>query len=195
MDNRVINDISSFVFIQDRLEKADIIFIPGSFYGKLGEEAAKLWKNGYAPFIVPSGHSSILQQANYENKQQTECEFLTNILEENGVERRAIFQENKATFTQENARYSKKLLEEKGIKIKKAIICCKSFHARRCFMYYQLAFPETEFMIYPVVYCKDGMEITRENWHQTEEGIELVLGELRRYGEQFKEEFMNLLNK
>ncbi len=44
MNSRIIHDISNFVFVQDTLQKADIIFIPGSFYKKLAEEAALLWK-------------------------------------------------------------------------------------------------------------------------------------------------------
>ena len=37
MNSRIIHDISNFVFVQDTLQKADIIFIPGSFYKKLAD--------------------------------------------------------------------------------------------------------------------------------------------------------------
>ena len=33
----------------------------------------------------------------------------------------------------------------------------------------------------------------KDNWYQTEKGLDIVLGELRRYGEQFKEEFLSIL--
>ena len=59
-------------------------------------------------------------------------------------------------------------------------------------MYYQFAFPDVEFIMYPVTYCEDGIEITKDNWYQTEKGLDIVLGELRRYGEQFKEEFLSI---
>ena len=196
MNSRIIHDISNFVFVQDTLQKADIIFIPGSFYKKLAEEAALLWKAGYASLIVPSGRYSIVRGKPFsmgDRQYQTECEFLSDILKTNGVEQNVILGEDKASFTQQNARYSKKLLEGKKIEIKKAIICCKSFHARRCLMYYQFAFPDVEFIMYPVTYCEDGIEITKDNWYQTEKGLDIVLGELRRYGEQFKEEFLSIL--
>ena len=57
-----------------------------------------------------------------DRQYQTECEFLSDILKTNGVEQNVILGEDKASFTQQNARYSKKLLEDKKIEIKKAII-------------------------------------------------------------------------
>ena len=48
-------------------------------------------------------------------------------------------------------------------------------------MLYQLAFPETQIRVCPVV-CYN---ITKDNWHQTAEGIDRVLGELARCGNQF----------
>lgn len=47
-------------------------------------------------------------------------------------------------------------------------------------MYYQLNFPETEFLIAPVY-----LDVARENWYQTDRGQRKVLGELARLGTQF----------
>ena len=59
MNRRIVNDITDFIFLEDRLEKADAIFIPGGSYPELPERAAELWKEGYAPYVVPSGRFSI----------------------------------------------------------------------------------------------------------------------------------------
>ena len=64
------------------------------------------------------------------------------------------------------------------------MICCKSFHARRCLMLYQLAFPEVEMSVVPV----DCYGITRYNWYTQGYGIDRVLGELARCGNQFIED-------
>ena len=56
-------------------------------------------------------------------------------------------------------------------------------HARRALLYYQLLFPETEFLVCPAKESK----ITRDNWYLSEEGIETVLGEVERCGSQFHE--------
>lgn len=56
---RIIDDITRFVFVEDELEKSDIIFIPGGSHPELGEFAAELYKKGYADTIMPSGGVSI----------------------------------------------------------------------------------------------------------------------------------------
>ena len=61
-----------------------------------------------------------------------------------------ILKEDQATYTYENAIFSRNQLTEKEIAIKKAIICCHAFHARRCQMYYEQIFPTVKLMIHPV---------------------------------------------
>ncbi len=56
----------------------------------------------------------------------------------------AIIRENKSGHTRDNAFFSRKIVDEKGIEIKTALIICKAFHARRCLMLYQMAFPDVE---------------------------------------------------
>ena len=48
-------------------------------------------------------------------------------------------------------------------------------------MLYQLAFPETELVVFPV----DVFGITRDDWYTSQLGTERVLGELARCGNQF----------
>ena len=48
-----------FVFAEDQPEKADIIFVPGNRFPQMAERAAQLYKEGYAPYILPSGRCSI----------------------------------------------------------------------------------------------------------------------------------------
>uniref|UniRef100_UPI004056D783 YdcF family protein n=1 Tax=Acetatifactor sp. TaxID=1872090 RepID=UPI004056D783 len=197
MNMRIINDISNFIFVEDELEKADAIFIPGGSYPELPERAAALWKEGYAEILVPSGAYSITlgkfagvksQCEKYSKDYITECEFYTDVLQTNGVSPDCIIPENKALFTAENARLTRKVLDERNIRPKKAIICCKAFHARRCLMYYQFSFPDTTFLIAPVA-GPSGINVTRDNWYKTESGLKRVLGELNRLGTQFGPEF------
>ena len=99
----------------------------------------------------------------------------------NGVPEEAILRENQATFTYENAIFSRQVTDLHKIHVKKAILCCKTYHARRSLMYYQLLYPETVIMVCPA--CPDG--ITRENWRETETGVEAVTGEIDRIVKQF----------
>lgn len=204
MNMRMINEISDFIFVEDKLEKADAILIPGGSYAELPERAAELWNEGYASLLVPSGKYSIKTgkfkgvksqgekyTKRYTKEYLTECEFYADVLVQNGVNPENILWEDESVHTADNARFTKKLLEEKGIELKNAIICCKAFHARRCLMFYQFYFPDTEFMLAPVVGAGD-MNITRDNWYRTDLGMTRVLGELARLGTQFTPEFQQL---
>ena len=163
MYHRFIEQISEFIFAEDEPEKADIIFIPGNGYSQMAEKAAALYGKKYAPFVLPSGKYSITVgkfggvlsgQERYNGKYRTEWE---------------------------NARLSREVTDKAGIEIKKALLCCKNYHARRALMYYQRAYPEVEFRVCPC--CVDG--VTKENWMNSEEGIQSVLGEVQRIVTQF----------
>lgn len=179
-----------FVFVEDKPEKADVIFVPGNGFPQMAERAAQLYKEGYAPYILPSGKYSITmgkfvgvqsRREIYDGDYETEWEFLKNVLMKNGVPEEAILREDQATFTYENAIYSRQVTDGKGIQVKNAILCCKTYHARRSLMYYQLLYPETRILVCPA--CPDG--ITRENWRETEDGVEAVTGEVDRIIRQF----------
>ncbi len=187
--------MTEFIFVEHQPEKADIIFVPGGNYPDSARYAAQLYKEGWAPYVMPSGKYSIVtgkfvlaEQMQDEGipeelVYETEWDYLRGILVENGVPSEAVLKENEATYTYENAIYSRKKLDEMGMIVKKAILCCQAFHARRCLLYYQEQFPDTEFIVCPVV----TKGISKDNWYQTEHGIQTVLGEIERCGAQFHE--------
>lgn len=55
MTNRMISDITNFIFVADKPRKADIIFLPGGSYPEPPEYAATLYHQGFAPLLLPSG--------------------------------------------------------------------------------------------------------------------------------------------
>ena len=190
MNDKFLNQITEFIFVEDKPEKSDVIFIPGSGFPQLAEEAAKLYHQGLVPYILPSGRYSVLngkfagvqeKKELYDGEYETEWEFLKEVLKKNHVSEEHILREDKATYTYENAIYSRKVTDCLGMKIKKAILCCKPYHARRSLLYYQLLYPETQFFVCPI----QDSDVKRENWYLTEKGIRLVFGEVQRIGEQF----------
>ena len=200
MNNTTTSAITDFIFVKDELEKSDVIFIPGGSAPELGEQAAELCKRGLAQFVIPSGAVSLKtnefggvksKREIYNKDYLTECEFLTDVLQINGVPREAIICEDKSGYTKQNAEFSARAAAEAGIAVRKAILCCKSYHARRALMCYQHAFPNTEIFVYPIPYRADDVEISAENWHESEAGIQRVLGELERCGTQFYNEFLS----
>ena len=45
---RFLDQISDFIFVEDKPERADIIFVPGNGFPQMSIEAARLWKEGMA---------------------------------------------------------------------------------------------------------------------------------------------------
>ena len=185
-----LNGAEEFIFAENPLEKADIIFVPGNGFPEMAEKAAELYGQGYAPYILPSGRYSITmgkfagvqsKKEIYDGDYETEWEFLKTVLMKNKVPEEAILREDQATFTYENAIYSRQVTDMLGIEVKTAILCCKTYHARRSLMYYRLLYPDARILVCPA--CPDG--ITRENWRKTEAGVEAVTGEIDRIIKQF----------
>ena len=190
MNNRIITDITNFIFVSDEPEKVDAIFLPGGSHPEQPEYAAELYHQGYAKWLIPSGGISVKadkwngvrSKADiYNGNYQSDCEFFTDVLLKNGVSASAIIGEDKSGHTRDNAFLSRKAVDERGVDIKTALIICKAFHARRCLMLYQMAFPNVDIKVCPV-HCYN---ITKDNWYKSETGIDRVLGELARCGNQF----------
>lgn len=194
---RIIDDITEYIFVSDEPQPSDILFIPGGPWPALGERAGALWKAGWAPLVMPSGRFSVKAGAfggpkadaeRYNGDYRTEWEFCYDVLVQNGVDASAILREDRSGYTRENASLSREAADRHNLEVRKALLVCKSFHARRALMSYQFAFPEAEFRVQPV----DCQGVTRENWHTFDYGIERVLGELARCGSQFGEEIRRL---
>lgn len=190
MYEQFLQQITEFIFVEKEPENSDIIFVPGNGYPHMAEHAARLYMEGFAPRILPSGRYSITagkfsgvldRKERYPGPYETEWEFLKDVLMRCGVPEGAVLREDQATYTYENAVFSRQVTDAAGLEIKKAILCCKACHARRALMYYSLLYPEADFFVCPSF--PDG--ITRYNWQETEKGIDEVTGEITRLVKQF----------
>ena len=193
-DKRQIKEITNYIFLEDEIHDilpADVIFIPGCARPDHTEEAARLYHKGCAPLLVPSGGYTKLEGGfkgvkaggdRYGTDYSCEADFLTAVLMANGVPKTAILPEREATYTLENAEKTRALLTKQGRMdgLTRAILCCKAYHARRCYMYYHMVFPDVDIRIHPVVVD----EISKNNWYHTALGRRTVLAEFSRVGQQ-----------
>ena len=193
LPQQLLEDITKFIFVEDLPRKADVIFIPGSSYPSLSERAAQLWREGYAPWVLPSGRYSIKTGVfngvkehpdRYNLPYETEWDFMRDVLVKNGVDSAAILREDQSQWTKQNALFSCQVTDAAGIRVERALLCCKAFHARRAYMCYQVAYPQAEILVQPVV----TSGLSRENWFHSSYGVHRVLGELERCGSQFVQE-------
>lgn len=180
---KFIQDITDFIFVEEQPQKADVIFVPGGDQGSLAVTAARLYQEGYAPLILPSGRFSKPVGKCLIPGYETEWQFMRDILVKEGIPESAILEEQQATYTYENAIYSRKVTDALGINVKRAILCPQACHARRALLYYEICFPETEILVCSTV----TREISRDNWFLDDAKIDVVLGELEKCGSQFHE--------
>ena len=180
---KFLEEMTNFIFLEDAPQKADVIFLPGSEEGALAKTAARLYLEGYAPLIVPSGKYAKWTGHSKVEQFETESDHFAHLLMEEGVPEEAIIKEREATYTYQNAINTRKLLDDRGIEVKRALLCCQAYHARRSKLYYQILFPDTEILVVPTI----TKGITRDNWFKCREKSDIVLGEIERCGSQFHE--------
>lgn len=175
--------VTEFIFLKDQPAQSDIIMIPGSNHPDHVILAAKLYAKGYASLILPSGKYALSKNSCSIPGFDTEWSWMKSILTSHHVPENAILKEDQAQYTWENALRSREVTKRAGIVVRRAILCCRPFHARRVLFYYQAAFPDTEFLVCP---CREpGLD--RDDWHLTEDGRGRILGEVRRMGDQINE--------
>ena len=138
MNSRMLQDITDFIFVNDVPRNADAIFIPGGSDPDVPERAAELYKDGFAPILVPSGGVGLKtgtfagvkrKKETYNGDYKTDCAFYTDVLLKNNVPGSAIIEEDKSGYTKENALLTRKILDDRHILIETAVVVCKSFHA------------------------------------------------------------------
>ena len=178
--------------MKDEPQNSDVIFIPGTSQSAITEKAAALYCEGFAPYVMPTGAFSgkrgkfaaeKIDNPRYAGEYASDFAYCRHILRENGVPDSAIIREDRSTNTGENAEFSAMVLRELGIQVKRAILCCQAFHARRAFMSYAKFFPDTEILVVPT----DTQGITKEDWFLQEKSYRRVMSELYKCGEYFLE--------
>lgn len=191
-------EIGKFIFLSQKPVRADLIVIPGAPIKELAEHGAYLWKKGYAPKILVSGkyymtYESLEDEFNRFSASsgdcrscKTEAEYLSRIMVEHGVEEDKIIQEKEATNTFDNAKFSRKIIENDLKDVKHILLCCQAFHARRALMTFQSELRDIEITVCPVV----TRNIDINNWMDNLKSYNLVLSELRKCAEYFKDERM-----
>jgi len=194
-----VRAVTDFIFVEDEPQKSDVILIPGASHPEHALKAAEMYHQGMAEYLLPSGRYSVKLghfkgvpeafRQDYPDDYETEWAYLRTVLMKAGVPERAILREDQATYTWENAQYSRKVCDSMGIEVKQAILCCRAFHARRALMYYHAAFPDANILVCPASVPGES----RDDWFTNEKGRRRVMGEVSRLGTQVNEVFEMML--
>lgn len=117
--------IGNFLSPQDILEKSDVIIaISGGDTAARTEEAIRLYKDGWAPYLLFSGAARSGDISNAESMRSYAIS--------KGVPSSKIFIEEESATTYENAKLSRDIIEKQGWK--KIILVTSPYHQKRASM-------------------------------------------------------------
>ena len=120
------------------LMKSDIILALGSHDLRVGERAAQLYLEGWAPLLVCSGGLGNLTSNMWTT---SEADQFAQIAIKMGVPANAILVENRSTNTGENILFTEKLLKEKNIHPNSFIVVQKPYMERRSYATFKKHWP------------------------------------------------------
>jgi uncharacterized SAM-binding protein YcdF (DUF218 family) len=171
------------------LEKADAIFVLGSFDTRVGEYAAKLFLDGYAPYLVCAGSGTVHidNPAWGDFVGSTEADIFADIARRAGVPCDKILVENKSQNTGQNYEFTTKLLEDKGIKLEKVIAVQKPFMERRTFATGKVWWPNVNIIVTSPPLSLE--EYPNEVVNREEHWLHAMVGDLQRIKEYPKKGF------
>lgn len=168
----LVSLVTRYLFIENVPEEADVILVPGCPFPEPMERAVRLYHDGFSKLLLPSGNCWIFHKRGGERL--SECEMMARIAARAGVPYTALLLEGKARHTLDNARLSRIALDNAGVTVKTAIICCQSFHARRCLKAYGKYFKGVKLIVCPA--HTRGFDAA--SWHKSPVGVFKVCTEL-----------------
>ena len=136
------------LYTADEMEKADAILAFGCADPMVGERAAKLYLDGWAPLLLFSGG---LGKGTEGRLQKSEAENYADTALALGVPREGMILETKSTNTGENLRLSHALLKERGVDLNTAIVVHQPNMGKRIRATLEKQWPQTgvRFLIAP----------------------------------------------
>lgn len=141
--------IWDYMHLNHELQKADAIFVLGNRDTRVGEYAAQLWLDGWAPYLICAGSGDIHNNKPGREKfaGTTEAEVFAQIATEMGVPEESILVENKSQNTGQNYEFAIKLLKDKGINPQTLIAVQKPYMERRTYATGKVWLPDVDLIV------------------------------------------------
>lgn len=130
-----------YLLLHRAVEKAEVIITLGSHDTRVAERGAELFLEGCAPYLLLSGGFGRLTDKKWS---RPEADVFSEVVQKMGVPEESLLIENKSTNTEENLKFSMKILKEKKIISKNVILVHKPYMERRQFATWEKLFPEVK---------------------------------------------------
>lgn len=172
--DRLAKIIWGYHHLNQKLEKADCILVLGSHDLRIAEYGARLFLDRWAPRIVFSGGLGRLTKGTWN---EAEADTFARIAIGMGVPKEKILVESKSTNTGENIRFTKDLLKNRDVDLKKFIVVHKPYMERRSYATFKRVWPEKELIVTsPPISFEDYPDALRTKKNV----IEIMVGDLQR---------------
>lgn len=126
---------------------ADVMVVCGTNDIRVAHHAADLYRQSLSPLVVCTGgiaHTGDILATGWDT---SEAETYGRVLRERDIPEECILLEPRATNTGENIRFTRKLLEERGIRPHNALVVVKPFMQRRTAATWAVEWPELPFSL------------------------------------------------
>jgi uncharacterized SAM-binding protein YcdF (DUF218 family) len=125
--------------MNQKLERADAILVLCSYDTSVAERGAQLFLEGWAPLLIFSGGLGAITRNLWS---EPEAELFARVAREMGVPVERILVETRSTNTGENVRFTRRLLEERGLDPANFILVQKPYMERRAYATFKRYWPE-----------------------------------------------------
>ena len=163
----------NYLICEDEIEHVEVMFVLGGGSFDRGNEAAKLYKEGYADRIVCLGENvpTIFQILDIS---YSESEIASrNIIKKNEVSRSVVEILEKGTSTKEESEYIIKYCIENNIK--QAIVLSSKFHTRRISNVFKPLFDAGNIKL--ILVGAPSSDYSEDEWWKSEAGMIMVNNE------------------
>ena len=160
------------------LSPADAIMILCSHDTRVAERGAELFLEGMAPLLILSGGLGTITR---DLMTTPEAEAFAAIAESVGVPRQCMLLENRSANTGENVAFTRQLLTDRRIEVRRFILVQKPYMERRTYATFRQVWPEPEIMVTsPQVSMRDYLHGYSHPSLRAADVISIMVGDLQR---------------
>jgi uncharacterized SAM-binding protein YcdF (DUF218 family) len=181
MDDRIralAKKIWDYHHLDHQLAHADAILVLCSHDKAVAERGAELFLEGWAPLLIFAGGLGAITRHLWD---EPEADQFARIAVEMGVPSDRILVENRSTNTGENILFTKQLLAERHLDLRRFLVVQKPYMERRSYATFRKVWPEKELLVTSPQVSMDGY--LNEYSHDTlsaDDVISIMVGDLQR---------------
>ena len=181
MDERIrplVEKIWRYHQLNHELSHADAILALCSHDTIVAERAAQLFLDGWAPLLIFAGGLGVITRHLWS---EPEADQFARIAIGLGVPADRILTENRSTNTGENVRFTRQMLADRGIDLRKFILVQKPYMERRTYATFRKFWPEPEIVVTsPRISLDEYLGRYSHETFSPDDVISIMVGDLQR---------------